>query len=408
MEPVVVTGLGVVSSLGIGWTTFWENLLQGKSGISQVTGFDTSALKVHRGGEINDYNGAEFFTEKDLKRTGRTTQFAIHAARLALADASIKDGDFDPKRTSVCVGTTSGEAYQVERLNDLHVSNQSRQLGADFITQYPGHCIAGAIVRDTGFTGAAPLMLPAACAAGNYAIAQAFDAIRSGRMDVVLAGGADAFSRIIYTGFARLMAISPELCSPFDLHRKGMIPGEGAGFLVLESLRHCRARKAQVYAEIAGYGITCDAHHMTASHPQCRGAVKAMKTALDTSAVDPADIDYISAHGTGTRSNDSSESKSVGIVFGKDAGAIPMSSIKSMIGHTMGAASAIEAAVCALAIRFGKIPPTMNLLTPDPDCPLDYVPNQARAVEVKVAMNNAYAFGGTNASVVMKAASDAG
>lgn len=406
MEPVVVTGLGVVSSLGIGWATFWENLLQGKSGISEITGFDTSALKVHRGGEIHDYGGADFFSKEDLKQTGRTTQFAKHAARLALADAGMQDGDFDSKRASVCMGTTSGEAYQIERLNDLYVDHKSSQLGPDFINQYPGHCLSGSVARDTGFTGAAPLMLPAACAAGNYAIAQGYDAIRSGGMDVVLAGGADAFSRIIYTGFARLMAISPEQCSPFDLHRKGMIPGEGAGVLLLESLRHCRARKAQFYAEIAGYGISCDAHHMTASHPQCRGAVTAMKAALDRSALNPDEIDYISAHGTGTRSNDSSESKAVGMVFGKQAGLIPMSSIKSMIGHTMGAASAIEAAVCALSIRFGKVPPTMNLVTPDPDCPLDYVPNEAREVEVKAAMNNAYAFGGTNASVILKAVAD--
>jgi 3-oxoacyl-[acyl-carrier-protein] synthase II len=242
-------------------------------------------------------------------------------------------------------------------------------------------------------------MIPTACAAGNYAIAHAFDLLSAGRADRMLAGGADAFSRITYSGFHRLGAIAPERCQPFDRHRKGMIPGEGAAVLVLEPLSRARARGARVYAEVAGYGLSCDAHHMTAAHPEGQGAARAMLRALDDAGLEPEDVSYISAHGTGTPTNDRLETVAVQRVFG-EACRTPMSSIKSMIGHTMGAASAIEAGVCALAVATGRVPPTMNMDEPDGD--LDYVPNVARELDVQVAMNNAYAFGGNNASVLFR------
>jgi len=245
-------------------------------------------------------------------------------------------------------------------------------------------------------------MIPTACAAGNYALAHAFDTLRAGRTDLMLAGGADAFSRITFTGFAQLGAIAPEICQPFDRCRKGMIPGEGAGVLVLESLDHAKRRGARIYGEVIGYGLSCDAHHMTAAHPNGEGAVRAMTQALEQSGIKPEDISYISAHGTGTPTNDRLETLAVKSVFKQAAYSIPISSIKSMLGHTMGAASAIEAAVCALAIHHNRIPPTINWETPDPDCDLDYVPNSARAHEVRIAMNNAYAFGGNNASLILK------
>jgi 3-oxoacyl-[acyl-carrier-protein] synthase II len=245
-------------------------------------------------------------------------------------------------------------------------------------------------------------MIPTACAAGNYAIAHAFDLLRTSRADLVLAGGADAFSRITYAGFHRLGAIAPERCQPFDRDRKGMIPGEGAAVLVLEPLERARARGARVYAEVAGYGLSCDAHHMTAAHPEGDGAARAMLAALADAGLAPEDVSYISAHGTGTPTNDRLEALAVQRVFGATAPRTPMSSIKSMIGHTMGAASAIEAGVCALAVATGRVPPTMNMEQPDGD--LDYVPNVARELDVRVAMNNAYAFGGNNASVLFRAA----
>src|SRR5215813_11057458 len=218
----------------------------------------------------------------------------------------------------------------------------------------------------------------------------------------MLAGGADAFSRITFTGFAQLGAIAPEICQPFDRYRKGMIPGEGAGVLVLESLDHAKQRGAKIYAEVTGYGLSCDAHHMTAAHPIGDGAVRAMTQALEQSDVKPEEISYISAHGTGTPTNDRLETLAVKRVFKQAAYSVPISSIKSMLGHTMGAASAIEAAVCALAIHYNRIPATINFQQPDPDCDLDYVPNSARDHNVQIAMNNAYAFGGNNASVILK------
>jgi 3-oxoacyl-[acyl-carrier-protein] synthase II len=261
--------------------------------------------------------------------------------------------------------------------------------------------IPARIACEVGFAGI-NMTIPTACAAGNYAIAYAFDVLRSGRADVMLAGGADAFSRITYTGFARLGAIAPDICRPFDRNRKGMIPGEGAAVLVLEPLALALARGARIYAEVAGYGLSCDAHHITAAHPEGHGAVRAMEKALAHCGMPPDAVSYISAHGTGTPTNDQRETVAVKQVFKEAAYHIPISSIKSMLGHTMGAASAIEAATCALAILHGRIPPTMHLEEPDPECDLDYVPNAAREHTVHVAMNNAYAFGGNNSSVLLK------
>jgi 3-oxoacyl-[acyl-carrier-protein] synthase II len=252
---------------------------------------------------------------------------------------------------------------------------------------------------ELGFSGET-MMIPTACAAGNYAIAHASDLLRAGKADLMLAGGADSYSRITYTGFARLGAIAPEVCQPFDRNRKGMVPGEGAAMLLLELKEHAVARGARIYCEVAGYGLSCDAHHMTAAHPQGEGAARAIRMALEQSGFAPEDVDYISAHGTGTPTNDRLETIAVKKVFGQHAYKVPISSIKSMLGHTMGAASAIEAAVCALAITEGRIPPTANWKDQDPECDLDYVPNMARKHNVRIAMNSAYAFGGNNSSVI--------
>jgi 3-oxoacyl-[acyl-carrier-protein] synthase II len=391
----------MVTAIGTGHRAFWDHLLAGQSGISAVESFDTGAYSVHRGGEVKGFSASDYVRTQEPARLGRSAQFAVAASRLALADAGVEPEAVEPSMAGVSMGTTSGEPNQVERFNDAYVAQTLECVGPEFIARYPCHRIAGCVGSEFGFTGC-NMMIPAACAAGNYAIAYAFDIIRSGRAQVMLAGGADAFSRITYTGFARLLAIAPEKCQPFALGRKGMIPGEGAGVLVLESLAHALSRDAVIYAEVAGYGLSCDAFHMTGGHPEGDGAVRAMEQALAASGFKPEDVDYISAHGTGTKSNDLHETIAVKRVFKDTAYGIPISSIKSMIGHTMGAASAIEAAVCALAISTSRIPPTINLDEPDPDCDLDYVPHAAREHDVDVAMNNAYAFGGTNASLILK------
>jgi 3-oxoacyl-[acyl-carrier-protein] synthase II len=396
---VVVTGVGVVTSIGVGAEAFWRALLGGACGISPVESFDTSRYGVHIGGEVKQFDPAPFARRLRPEAMGRASQLAIAAARLALDDAGLQPETIDPLAAGVSLGTTSGEPTLIERFDDCEVADRRDAIGREFIEQYPSHMLAAHVASELRFAGS-NFVIPTACAAGNYALAHACDHLRSGRADVMLAGGADCFSRITYTGFARLGAIAPERCQPFDRNRKGMVPGEGAAVLVLERLDYARARGATIYAELAGYGLTCDAHHMTA--PQGDGAVRAMRLAMADAGLEPADVNYVSAHGTGTSVNDRVETAAVKQTFGPHAPNVPMSSIKSMLGHTMGAASAIEAAACAMAVRYDALPPTMNYETPDPECDLDYVPNRARWTRVNVAMNNAYAFGGNNASLIFR------
>jgi 3-oxoacyl-[acyl-carrier-protein] synthase II len=332
---------------------------------------------------------------------GRASQFAIVAATRALKDAGLDPERLDPARAGVSMGTTSGEPREVETYTDTLLKGDLGAIGPQLVTRYPCGSIPASMAAALGFAGP-NTMIPTACAAGNYAAANAMEYLRSGASDLMLAGGSDSFSRITYTGFARLGAIAPERCQPFDLNRKGMVPGEGAAVLVLEPADLAERRGARIYAELVGYGLSCDAHHMTASHPEGEGAARAMLSALKDAGVAPGDVDYISAHGTGTPTNDRLETLSIKRVFGDAAPRIPISSAKSMLGHTMGAASAIETAICALAIERSRIPPTINYETRDPDCDLDYVPNHAREHRVEVAMNNAYAFGGNNASLILK------
>ena len=401
MRRVAVTGIGVVTCIGTGRERFWNNLLAGHCGISPVESFDTTRYSVHRGAEIKDFRAGCYISTLDPNCLGRASQFAIASARLALADADLDEATLDAERTGVSMGTTSGESQVIERFDDRYVAGDLARAGAEIACLYPCHVIPAHVAAELDLMGV-NVMIPGACAAGNYAIAHAFDILQAGRADLMLAGASDAFSRIAFTGFARLGAIAPEWCCPFDRNRQGLIPGEGAGMLVLEPLDRAVSRGARIYAEIAGYGLSCDAYHMTAGHPEGAGAVRAMEMALRASGLQPGDVSYISAHGTGTALNDRLETASVKRVFGESAYRIPMSSIKSMIGHSMGAASAIEAAACAMSIFDNRIPPTIHLEAPDPECDLDYVPNQAREHRVEAAMNNAYAFGGNNASLILK------
>jgi 3-oxoacyl-[acyl-carrier-protein] synthase II len=398
---VVITGVGPVTSIGIGREMFWESLLKGRNGISPVSSFDTSGHKVHNGAEVKGFDPAAFITNLSPNRIGRTSQFAIAAARLALVDARASPAHFDPERAGVSIGTTSGEPQVIEAFDDDCVAGALTHAKTALNAAYPCHVIAANVGREFQITGPWTV-IPTACAAGNFALAHACDLIRSGRVDWMLAGGADSFSRITYTGFGRLGAIAPEICQPFDRNRRGMIPGEGAGMLVLETLDGARQRDARIYAEVVGYGLSCDAHHMTGGHPEGLGAARAMEQALVEACVAPHEVSYISAHGSGTPTNDRLETLAVKRLFKEAAYRIPISSVKSMLGHTMGAASALEAVVCALAVSRDEIPPTMHLETPDPECDLDYVPNQARAHRVTVALNNAYGFGGNNSALAVR------
>jgi 3-oxoacyl-[acyl-carrier-protein] synthase II len=386
----------MVTAIGSGLHA-WRALLAGQCGIRPVTSFNTDSYSVHVGAEVVD-----FIPPPELRSVGRATQFAIVAARLAMADAALAQTDLVPARAGVTLGTTSGEPSFVERFEDSRVAGGPRDEALrDLAVKYPSHLIPLRVARDVGFRGPT-LTIPTACAAGNYAIAHAVNLLRAGRVDLMLAGGSDAFSRITYTGFARLGAIAPDRCQPFDRNRKGIIPGEGAAMLVLEPAEAAARRGAGVYAEVGGCGLSCDAFHMTGGDPSGSGAVRAMEAALRDAGLRAGDVSYISAHGTGTSVNDRLETVAIERLFADGAKRIPVSSIKSMIGHTMGAASAIEAAVCALAVSHDLIPPTIHYEMPDPECGLDYVPNRAREHVVRVAMNNAHGFGGNNASVVFR------
>lgn len=396
-KRVVITGLGVISSIGIGWREFWDNLLKGKSGIGPVTSFDTSDHFTHNGGEVKDFKPDEFIPREQIPYLSRASQMAVAAARLAIEDAGLEKAYLINNNTGSCVGLTSGSIQVIEPIDDRLVKNEKIDKSLAF--QLPVHSSTSSIAKDLKCYGP-NLTFSTACAAGNYAIGFSFDLIRSGRAEVMLAGASDPFSRIAFTGFNQFKAVAPERCQPFDKNRKGMMVAEGAGIVILESLEGALKRNAQIYAEILGYGLSCDAHHMTSSSVE--GIINCMKKAMKEAKITPDDVDYISAHGTGTLTNDRNECAAIIEVFGSRYKEIPVSSIKSMIGHTMGAASAIEAIACALTVKNNMIPPTINYETPDPECDIDCVPNKARHHIVNIALNNSYAFGGNNACLVIK------
>ncbi|MBN3040071.1 MAG: beta-ketoacyl-[acyl-carrier-protein] synthase family protein [Candidatus Omnitrophica bacterium] len=378
---VVVSGLGIVSSLGSSIDEFWSNLTEGKSGISQVSSFDTSNLERHYAGEVKEFDPSKFYSFSDMALMPRTHQLAASATVLAAGDACLKDF----KDVGLALGSLVGGLEYVEGLTKD-------------ISTYPVNSVSAHVCDVLGIESGV-YTLSCACAAGNYAISLAYDMIKSGKEDIVLAGGADYFSMSIFLSFYRLFSLSAARCQPFDKNRRGLLPAEGAGMLVLESLSSAKRRGARIYAEVLGYGTSVDAYH--AVIPSEEGVYSCMMNALDYSGVAASDIDYISAHGTGTVPNDYVECKAIKKLFGeKLLKNLPVSSIKSMLGHAMGAASSIEALSCCLAIDKAFIPPTINYETPDPDCDIDCVPNQARKKALDVVLNNSFGFGGMNCSVV--------
>jgi 3-oxoacyl-[acyl-carrier-protein] synthase II len=401
-DRVVVTGLGVVSPIGIGIDAFWDAACRGVNGIAPITSFDTSGFRTAVGGEVKGFSPGEYLSPKQIASMGRSSQLASAAALMALADAGLDTSKQDPYRLGVSLGTTMGEPQILEKgIEMIYEAKGSTDTMPDSLpAQYPCGAISAHVAETIGACGPA-IMIPTACAAGNYAIGYAFDLLSTGMADIVVAGGSDPFSKIAFTGFNRLLATAKEACRPFDKNRDGMCVGEGAGILALESLTHAKARAARIYAEVLGYGLGCDAFKMTIPDPSGSGGILALRRALDNARVPLDAVDYISAHGTGTEENDKTETLIIKTVFGEKAKSIPVSSIKSMIGHTMGAASAIEAVACALTINRGVILPTINYSTPDPECDLDYVPNTARKALVNVAVSNAYAFGGNNSTLVL-------
>jgi len=398
-KRVVVTGMGVVSSIGIGKDEFWQNLIAGKSGISEVERFDTSVFPTHRAGEVKGFKAEDFMPQTVGKLIGRGSQMAIAATKLAL-----EDGKVDLKKTGggyigLIIGTTMGESPSIEMIDKYWLQKGEDDIYKSNVVNFPVYNLSDNVAHFFGLS-TYNYVIPTACAAGNYSIGFAFDLIRSGKKDMFIAGGADPLSRLAFTGFNRLFAMAGERCQPFDKNRKGMMLGEGGAMLVIESLDSAMSRGAKIYAEILGYGLSCDAFNMTI--PSEKGVAKVMEKAIKNAGIKKSDVGYVSAHGTGTGPNDKTESAAVKDVFGELAPKIPVSSIKSMLGHTMGTASALEAISCCLAICDSVVPPTMNYETPDPECDIDCVPNKSRKKEVHVALNNSYAFGGNNACVVFR------
>jgi 3-oxoacyl-[acyl-carrier-protein] synthase II len=391
---VVVTGIGAVSSIGVGRGAFWDALMAGRSGVSPISAFDPAGAPVKIGAEVKGWDASAFVGAAELASYGRSSQLAIGAARLAL-----DDGGQPPGPCGVYAGTTMGEAGLQDKVIGAWTSTGRLSISGDDVRRGGDNVLAVNVSRALRLK-ADPLVFPTACAAGNYALGHARDQILRGRVKWALAGGADAFSRVAMAGFGRMLALAPDRCRPFDKNRGGIVIGEGAAMLVLEDFDDARRRGARVYAEFRGHGFSCDARHMTIPHAD--GAEAVMRRALGASGVLPEEVDYVSAHGTGTRMNDMTECEALRRVFGVKVP--PVSSIKSMLGHSMGAASAFEAVACVLAVSEGALPPTINYETPDEACPVDCVPNVSRRADVRVALNNAFAFGGNNCATVFSRA----
>jgi len=390
---VFITGVGVVSSIGLGKDAFFDALAAGRSGISPVESFDVTNLGREFAGEVKEFRPRDHLSAIEARRMGRCSQMALAAARMALADARLPDRALAGPRTSVVLGTTMGEADVLGELDDAWIKKGAAGVRRAFLPKYGSTLLPIHVARAIGAEGGV-LTLPAACAAGNYAIGLAADLIRAGKADVVVTGAAELLQELQYSGFVRLAAMAPAKCQPFDLNRQGLILGEGAGILVLESEAHAARRDASLLAEVGGHGMTCDAYHITRPHPDAAGSIGAMRQAILRSGIDPSQIDFVNAHGTGTKHNDAAESKVMKDVFGDRK--VPISSMKSMLGHCMGAASALEAIGCIMTLEKGVYPPTIGYETPDPECDVDVVANEARRGAHDIVLNNSLAFGGYN------------
>jgi 3-oxoacyl-[acyl-carrier-protein] synthase II len=402
-KRVVVSGIGLITPVGTGKDKFWEAAVKGTNGVLPIKSFDTSDYRSKTGGEVKDFDEKIFLKENEINSMGRAGHFALAAARMALDDAKLDVSSVNSHRVGVSMGTTMGEPQIIQQIliNHPKAERVIKDVKKGEAKKYPASTIPANISRYLGIKGQTTL-IPTACAAGNYAIGYAMDLLKTGRLDYVIAGGSDPFAAIAFCGFNRLLATTMDICRPFDMNRHGMAVAEGAGSLIMETLESALARGAEIYGEVLGYGLGCDAYDMTAPHPDGVGGIIAMERAISHSKINKKDVNYICAHGTGTPANDKSETKIAKVVFGENAYKIPMSSLKSMLGHTMGAASAIEAAASLLMMKNNTILPTINYETPDPECDLDCVPNKPREAELNVVISNAFAFGGNTSAIVLK------
>ncbi len=406
---VVVTGMGAVTVLGTGLRTFWEGLLAGRSGIRKITHFDASAMPCQIAGEVPDFDPEQFMDRKEARRMARSSQMAQAAAKMAIDDAGLTTPMKDPERTGVSFGTSIGGLEKIdEGISTLRTQGLARVNPFTIPLGLPN---VPAFLISQQFQCLGPNSTVAtACATGTQAVGDGFEFIRHGRADVVITGGTEALIQdFAIAGFCAMRALpvnyndNPQAASrPFNIDREGFVFSEGCGSLVLESLEHAFTRKARIYAEVAGHATSCDGYNIAAPDPEGAGAIRAMRWALVDAKINPRDVDYINAHGTSTLLNDAGETKSIKKVFGEHAYQLAVSSIKSMLGHALGASGALEAIACALTINESIIPPTINYINPDPELDLDYVPNTARRQDVRVTLSNSFGLGGQNACLVLK------
>jgi len=406
---VVITGLGVLAPNGIGKEAFWDALAEGKSGIKRIERFDPSPFPTQIAGEINGFNPASYIQPKHAKRMDRTAHLAVAAAKMAINDAHLAIAEEDRERTGVVIGTTmAGLGWTLEEYDRVYLKKGPMRINTySAITSFPD-ASASLISIELGIYGPS-LSIATACSSSSDTIGHSCSFIRQGAVDMMITGGTDApLFAPIFGSFCVLRALSrrndePQKASrPFDRERDGFVLSEGAAVLVLEELSHALRRNAHIYAEILGFGVTCDAFHMAAPAPKGRQAARAIELALKDARIHPREIDYINAHGTATRLNDKEETRVIKKVFGKYAYEIPISSTKSMIGHAIAGAGATELVASILAIERGVIHPTINYEYPDPDCDLDYVPNKAYRKEVRTVLKNSFGFGGKNSGIVIR------
>jgi len=407
-EPVVITGIGLITALGTGVEKSWEAIKAGKSGIRRITRFDPTPFPSQIAGEVDDFDPETFIDPREARKMDRYTQFAAAATFMALQDAGLSINANNAERVGVCIGSGIGGAWTWEENHTNLLQKGPRGVSPRFIPMMISDIAAGHVAILTGAKGP-NFATVTACATSGHAIGMAAMTIKMGLADVMIAGGSEAaISPLSLAGFCSMRALStrndePEKASrPFDANRDGFVMAEGAGIVILERLSHAIKRGAKIYAELAGFGMSGDAYHLTAMCEDGDGPARSMLMALETAGLTPAEVDYINAHATSTPQGDPAEVRGIKRAFGDYAYKVPVSSTKSMHGHTLGAAGAIELIVCLLAIRDQILPPTINLEQPDPECDLDFVPNNARPARVEVAMSNSFGFGGHNATLIVR------
>lgn len=407
-KRVVVTGLGAITPIGNTLEDYWQGLLTGRNGIDLITLFDPSHHACRIAGEVKGFDPSDYLDRKEIKRMDRFAQFGVSASLQAIADAQFKINDLNAEQVGVIIGSGIGGIKVLEDQQTIYLNKGPSKCSPFMIPMMIANMAAGLTAIHTGAKGPNTCTVTA-CAAGSHAVGDAFRLIQGGYAQAMICGGAEAaVTPLSVAGFASARALSTrnddpkKACRPFDRDRDGFVMGEGAGILLLEELDHALARGAKIYAEIVGYGMTCDAHHITSPSPGGEGASRAINLALKDAGITPDQVSYINAHGTSTPANDPTETSAIKTALGEHAKKVAISSTKSMTGHLLGGSGGIEAVATAMAIASDQVPPTINLDNPDPECDLDYVPNQSRSMKVDVALSNSFGFGGHNVTLVFK------